>query len=221
MSRDYGALVSRNEVARLANLPRGETRVRRVKKTPLGQLEPDLLLGQRERGRRERAENEKLATITRRAAAGEFDVTGTDAAIPLEPVAGTPIRGRILEVDGNLATISVGSADGVQVNMTFVIYRGSDYVGDLRIIDIEPHTAGPEELHFMAAVKNANYYEVVWVHPNVPDFNSPIYKNMNVTRLDCIDEEGMVQVPDGSGLGVEYDWDYISKHSTGRTVCNA
>jgi L-alanine-DL-glutamate epimerase-like enolase superfamily enzyme len=50
----------------------------------------------------------------------------------------------------------------------------------------------------------------------VPDFNPPIYKNMNVTRLDCIDEEGMIQVPSGPGLGVEYDWDYISKHSTGR-----
>ena len=88
-----------------------------------------------------RAENEKLATITRRAAAGEFDAMGPDAAIPLEPVAGTPIRGRILEVDGNLTTISVGSADGVQVNMTFVIYRGTEYVGDLRITDIEPHTS--------------------------------------------------------------------------------
>jgi L-alanine-DL-glutamate epimerase-like enolase superfamily enzyme len=50
----------------------------------------------------------------------------------------------------------------------------------------------------------------------VPDFNPPIYKNMNVTRLDCIDKDGMVQVPDGPGLGVEYDWDYISKHSTGK-----
>jgi L-alanine-DL-glutamate epimerase-like enolase superfamily enzyme len=59
-------------------------------------------------------------------------------------------------------------------------------------MDIEPHTAGPENLHFMAAVKNANYYKVVWVHPNVPDFNPPIYKNMNVTRLDCIDRDGMV-----------------------------
>ena len=59
-------------------------------------------------------------------------------------------------------------------------------------MDIEPHTARPENLHFMAAVKNANYYEVVWVHPNVPDFNPPIYKNMNVTRLDCIDRDGMV-----------------------------
>jgi L-alanine-DL-glutamate epimerase-like enolase superfamily enzyme len=90
------------------------------------------------------------------------------------------------------------------------------HAAELLGIDIEPHTCGPEELHFMAAVKNSNYYEVVWVHPNVPDFNPPIYKNMNLTRLDCIDKDGMVQVPDGPGLGVEYDWDYISKHSTGK-----
>ena len=41
---------------------------------------------------------------------------------------------------------------------------------------------------------------------------------MNVTRLDCIDEQGMVAVPDGPGLGVEYDWDYIQAHSQGKVV---
>lgn len=86
-------------------------------------------------------ENQKLASITRRAAAGEFTVAGTDSVTPLEPVAATPIRGHILEVDGNLATVSVGSADGVQENMTFVIYRGSEYIGDLRITDLEPHSS--------------------------------------------------------------------------------
>jgi len=38
-------------------------------------------------------------------------------------------------------------------------------------MDIEPHTAGPENLHFMAAVKNANYYEVVWGPPQRPRLN--------------------------------------------------
>ncbi|MFC1716820.1 enolase C-terminal domain-like protein [Candidatus Poribacteria bacterium] len=122
----------------------------------------------------------------------------------------------------------------IEQRMDLVLQKATDFVradvrlhgltGSLKLahaaesvgIDIEPHTSGPEELHFMAAVKNSNYYEVVWVHPNVPDFNPPIYKNMNVTRLDCIDKDGMVQVPDGPGLGVEYDWDYISKHSTGK-----
>ena len=124
----------------------------------------------------------------------------------------------------------------IEQRMDLILQKATDYVrGDVRIngltgtlklahaaesvgIDIEPHTAGPEMLHFMAAVKNANYYEVVWVHPNVPDFNAPIYKNMNVTRLDCIDKEGMVDVPDGPGLGVEYDWEYIAEHSLGKKV---
>jgi L-alanine-DL-glutamate epimerase-like enolase superfamily enzyme len=127
----------------------------------------------------------------------------------------------------------------IEQRMDLILQKATDFVrGDVRThgltgtlklahaaesvgIDIEPHTAGPEELHFMAAVKNANYYEVVWVHPNVEDFNPPIYKNMNVTRLDCIDGEGMVGVPDGPGLGVEYDWDYISKHSTGKIEYDA
>jgi L-alanine-DL-glutamate epimerase-like enolase superfamily enzyme len=122
----------------------------------------------------------------------------------------------------------------VEQRMDLILQRATDLIrGDIQLhgltgtlklahaaesvgIDLEPHTSGPEQLHLLAAVKNANYYEVVWVHPNVPDFNPPIYKNMNVTRLDCIDREGMVTVPDGPGLGVEYDWQYISKHSTGK-----
>ncbi len=125
----------------------------------------------------------------------------------------------------------------VEQRMDFILQKATDFIrgdvglhgltGTLKLahaaesvgIDIEPHTSGPEELHFLASVKNANYYEVVWVHPNVPDFNPPIYKNMNVTRLDCINDKGMVQVPDGPGLGVEYDWEYISKHSTGKIEC--
>ena len=53
----------------------------------------------------------------------------------------TPIRGSILEVQGNLATISVGSADGVREGMVFVIYRGRDYIADLEVSDVEPGLA--------------------------------------------------------------------------------
>jgi L-alanine-DL-glutamate epimerase-like enolase superfamily enzyme len=82
-------------------------------------------------------------------------------------------------------------------------------------MDIEPHRSGPAELHFLAAVKNANYYELVWVHPIMRDSEPPIYKNVAITGLDCIDREGMVTVPDGPGFGIEYDWDYINKHTIG------
>ena len=50
------------------------------------------------------------------------------------------------------------------------------------------------------------------MHPNVPDFNAPIYQNLNVTRLDCIDAQGMVAVPDGPGLGVELDMAVVERY---------
>jgi L-alanine-DL-glutamate epimerase-like enolase superfamily enzyme len=129
---------------------------------------------------------------------------------------------KVTTVEERMNLILQGATDFVRGDVrrhgltgTLKLAHAAESVG----IDIEPHTAGPEELHFLAAVKNANYYEVVWVHPNVPDFNPPIYRNMNVTRLDCIDGEGMVAVPQGPGLGVEYDWDYIANHSTGKMMC--
>jgi L-alanine-DL-glutamate epimerase-like enolase superfamily enzyme len=85
-------------------------------------------------------------------------------------------------------------------------------------LDIEPHTSGPEELHVLATLRNANYYEIVWVHPIMTNTNPPIFKNMNVTGLDAIDKRGMVKVPMEPGLGVEYDWDYMAKRSTGRVT---
>ena len=124
--------------------------------------------------------------------------------------------------------------DTIEQRMDFILRKATDLIrGDVRLhgltgtlklahaaesvgMDIEPHSAGPEQLHLMAAVKNANYYEVVWVHPNVREFGPPIYTDTNVARLDCIDADGMVAVPDGPGLGVVYDWDYIAKNSTGR-----
>jgi L-alanine-DL-glutamate epimerase-like enolase superfamily enzyme len=121
----------------------------------------------------------------------------------------------------------------VEQRMALVLEKATDFVradlgrhgltGSLKLahaaesvgIDIEPHRSGPAELHFLAAVKNANYYEVVWVHPVVRNTEPPIYGNAAITGLDCIDKEGMVAVPAGPGLGIEYDWDYIDRHATG------
>ena len=121
----------------------------------------------------------------------------------------------------------------VEQRMDFVLQKATDFVradvnrhgltGSLKLahaaemvgLDIEPHRAGPEHLQFLGAVKNANYYEVVWVHPNIINSDPPVYKT-KVTGLDCIDAKGMVAIPDGPGLGVEFDWEYIAKHSTGK-----
>jgi len=51
------------------------------------------------------------------------------------------IRGRIVKVDGKYAMVSVGSADGVKENMVFVIYRGAEFIGEIKISEVEPEMA--------------------------------------------------------------------------------
>lgn len=60
---------------------------------------------------------------------------------PATPAA-VPIKGRVLEVSGTIASISVGSADGVTEGMSFIVYRGSNYLGKIRITTIEPNRSG-------------------------------------------------------------------------------
>jgi L-alanine-DL-glutamate epimerase-like enolase superfamily enzyme len=79
-------------------------------------------------------------------------------------------------------------------------------------IDVEYHLAGPAQRHCMAATRNSNYYELGLVHPDspVPHAESPVYENGYTDRIDAVDENGTVGVPDGPGLGVEYDWDHVA-----------
>ena len=71
-------------------------------------------------------------------------LAGVDAETP---VARSAIRGKVVETDGNLLSVSVGSADGVKENMMFVVYRGDIYVGDLRIRTVRPNEAAGELIH--------------------------------------------------------------------------
>ncbi|MBN2560144.1 MAG: hypothetical protein JXQ75_04365 [Phycisphaerae bacterium] len=65
------------------------------------------------------------------------------AMSPAMPSVVAPIRGEITSIQGNLASISVGSADGVAPGMTFLIYRrggqGSKpmYLGSIRTTRVE------------------------------------------------------------------------------------
>ena len=68
-------------------------------------------------------------------------LAGVDAETP---VARSAIRGKVVETDGRLLSVSVGSADGVKENMVFVVFRGDDYVGDLRISTVRPNEAAGE-----------------------------------------------------------------------------
>lgn len=79
-------------------------------------------------------------------------------------------------------------------------------------MDVEVHSCGPAMRHLMAACRNANYYEVNLVHPKCANaWSLPIYESGYSDQLDCIDANGDVAVPEGPGLGMEYDWAAIEK----------
>ncbi len=92
-----------------------------------------------------KTENEKLAREAHRPAGAAVLEEPSGAAMSnvtaLSPISATPIRGKVLDVSGNIITISVGTADGVNKDMIFVIHRGDQYVGDLKINSVTPNQA--------------------------------------------------------------------------------
>jgi L-alanine-DL-glutamate epimerase-like enolase superfamily enzyme len=82
-------------------------------------------------------------------------------------------------------------------------------------LDVEYHAPGPAQRHCLAATRNANYYEMALVHPDAANTSPPVYLDGYEDQLETIDADGTVGVPDGPGLGVEYDWDYIEEHALG------
>lgn len=83
-------------------------------------------------------------------------------------------------------------------------------------IDIEFHSPGPAQRQCIAAIRNTNFYELSGSHPTLPNLNYlPVYKDGYCDMLDAVDENGEFPVPQGPGLGVEYDWDLIVKNRTG------
>jgi L-alanine-DL-glutamate epimerase-like enolase superfamily enzyme len=128
---------------------------------------------------------------------------------------------------------------GLEPHVDFIVAEGTDFVrgdpdtdggvtGVMKIahaaegfgLDIELHApTGPVRRHLMAAIHNMNYYEMGLVHPKAPHIlQPPVYKGGYRDGLDAIDKNGCVQVPHGPGLGVEYDWDFITEHSKGVVV---
>ena len=128
---------------------------------------------------------------------------------------------------------------GLEPHVDFIVAEGTDFVrgdpdtdggvtGVMKIahaaegfgLDIELHApTGPVRRHLIAAIHNSNYYEMALVHPKELNIlQPPVYKGGYRDGLDAIDKNGCVQVPQGPGLGVEYDWDFITKHSKGVAV---
>ena len=76
-------------------------------------------------------------------------------------------------------------------------------------LDVELHAAGPERRHIMASMRNTNYYEMGG------GMLIPV-KDGYRDGYDVVDENGCVDVPEGPGLGVEYDWEFVNAHRSDR-----
>lgn len=126
---------------------------------------------------------------------------------------------------------------GLEPRVDFMVNGATDFVrGDVQYmgitatmklahaaeglgLDIELHSPGPAQRQCMAAIRNSNYYELSGSRPNGPNANYiPVYADDYVDQLDAADG-GHFPVPQGSGLGVEYDWRTIRRHSLGSVVC--
>lgn len=88
-------------------------------------------------------ENDRLSNASRQPGSGELFESPSGLALEgiqaRTPVSGSPVRGKITEIDGQLVTISVGSADGVKKGMVFVIHRAEEYIGDLTVSAVDPN----------------------------------------------------------------------------------
>lgn len=87
-------------------------------------------------------------------------------------------------------------------------------------MEVQIHTAGPMHRHCMAAIVNTHFYELGLVNPDTPlnCLQPPIYADGYGDGVDDVDADGCVAVPDGAGLGVEYDWEKLEAWETGRRV---
>lgn len=124
---------------------------------------------------------------------------------------------------------------GVEPKADFVLAGGTDFLrsdpeydmgitGAMKIahlaealgIDCEIHAPGPAHRAVISAMRNTNFYEVALVGPDCQNMIPPVYACGYSDQLDCIDADGCVPVPQGPGLGVSYDWDFIRAHAVQR-----
>ena len=119
---------------------------------------------------------------------------------------------------------------GLEPKADFIVAEATDFVradpeydlgitGTMKIahlaesfgLDVEIHASGPAHRHCMAAIRNTNFYEVALVGPGCTNAMPPVYSCGYSDQLDAVNSDGCFSVPNGPGLGVVYDWEFIRR----------
>jgi L-alanine-DL-glutamate epimerase-like enolase superfamily enzyme len=122
---------------------------------------------------------------------------------------------------------------GLEAKAAFILAGGGDIIhadpeydmgitGAMKIahfaqslgIDVQYHACGPAHRAVMAATPNTRFYEMALIGPDMPNAVPPVYGDGYSDQPDAVGKDGCVPVPDGPGLGVTYDWDFIARNKT-------
>lgn len=124
----------------------------------------------------------------------------------------------------------------LEPHIDFVIAEATDYVrgdvgydgitGVIKVahacealgIDVEFHGPGPAQRQCMAAIRNTNYYEMGLLHPKAPASHDPNLFIDYRDELDAVDGNGCIPVPQGAGLGVAINWEWVDRNRTNVVV---
>jgi L-alanine-DL-glutamate epimerase-like enolase superfamily enzyme len=79
-------------------------------------------------------------------------------------------------------------------------------------LDVQYHACGPAHRAVMAATPNTHFYEMALIGPDMPNIVPPVYACGYSDQPDAVRADGTVPVPNGPGLGVSYDWDFIERN---------
>ncbi len=87
-------------------------------------------------------------------------------------------------------------------------------------LDLQLHAAGPAHRLCMSAMRNTHMYEMALVGPDMPNIIAPVYTCGYSDQPADLPANGCVDVPDGPGLGVQYDWDFIEANQVQHVLIN-
>ena len=119
---------------------------------------------------------------------------------------------------------------GIESKAAFMLAGGGDMIhvdpeydmgitGAMKIVhfaqalglDVQFHACGPAHRAVMAATPNTHFYEMALIGPGMPNVVPPVYRCGYSDQPEQVGRDGCVPVPDGPGLGVDYDWATIER----------